>query len=177
MRGLLLIFGLLSTQFLFAQDSASIVSPEIIDAIKKDIWVPFMESYRDLDSKKLKSIHTADIFRVTIDNNRVETGMKYLEKFGGFIDGIKERGNGLGIAFSIMTSAIDDTGKLVYQTGYYRFSQRRGDEEELTVRGYGFFNVALRNEDGKWKISLDSDKRTSIDEVKFQESGMIYELK
>ncbi|MEX0361827.1 MAG: hypothetical protein AB3N10_12670, partial [Allomuricauda sp.] len=48
------------------------VNPEIIDAIKKDVWVPFMESYNELNPNKLKSIHSPEIVRVTIDDNQIK---------------------------------------------------------------------------------------------------------
>lgn len=51
------------------------VSKEITEAIIKDVWQPFMESYRGLDIKKFKSIHTINLTRVSIDMNKIETGV------------------------------------------------------------------------------------------------------
>lgn len=133
-----------------------------------------MQAYRDTDAEKLKSIHTWDIMRITIDDNSIETGATYLENFGGFIESIGKSDREVAIAFSILSTAVDE--HLAYQTGYYRFSSKEKGEEEFTVRGYGFFNVALRNEVGTWKISMDSDKRADIDEEEFRRGGMVYEL-
>ena len=48
----------------FSQQSKPLdVDMEIVASVKKDVWIPFMESYRDLDSKKLIAIHSPDITR------------------------------------------------------------------------------------------------------------------
>ncbi len=151
------------------------VPTQILDKIKSDVWIPFMQSYRDLDSDKIKSIHSPDIVRITIDNNKVETGQDYLDNFGGFLESVKSRGGQLGIAFSLRSTAINQSEDVAYQTGYYRFSSKREGENDLQVRGYGHFNVALRKEGGVWKLTLDSDKRVPIDAEEFN-SGTVYTL-
>ncbi len=152
------------------------ISEETMSAIKKDIWIPFMEAYADLDSEKLKSIHSADIVRIYLDQNTVENGEDYMEHFGGFLDNMKQGGGRLGIAFVILSTAIDEKEQLAYQTGYYRFSSQRKDDPELAVRGYGLFNVGLKKEDGTWKLWLDSDKRINIHATEFNNQDIIYEL-
>ena len=74
---LILLIPLLSLQ---AQEQ------DVIEAIRKDIWIPFMESYAELDSEKLQSIHSRDIVRVLIDQNKVQSGQRYLDDFGGYSD-------------------------------------------------------------------------------------------
>ena len=152
------------------------VPKEVIESIKTDVWIPFMESYADLDSDKLKSIHTKDIVRITIDQNEVKTGTSYLEHFGGFLDNVKQRGGQLGIAFAILSTAVDESQDIAYQTGYYRFSSKRKDDENLVPRGYGYFNVGLRKENGTWKLWMDSDKRTDISHSDFHNVDIIYDL-
>ncbi|MGW9686370.1 YybH family protein [Flagellimonas sp. 2504JD1-5] len=152
------------------------VSDSVIETIRDDVWIPFMEAYAQLDSDKLKSIHSKDIIRITIDQNRIETGSNYLENFGGFLDQMKQGGNEMAIAFAILSTAIDESGSLAYQTGYYRYSSRRTGDEKLTPRGYGYFNVALKKENDTWKITLDSDKRVDISDEDFREQKILYEL-
>nr|WP_299173466.1 nuclear transport factor 2 family protein [uncultured Allomuricauda sp.] len=152
------------------------VSDEVIEAIRDDVWIPFMEAYAEFDSDKLKSIHSKDIVRVTIDQNQIETGEKYLENFGDFLQHMKQAGNEVAIAFAIQSTAIDEGGALAYQTGYYRYSSKRNGEEKLTPRGYGYFNVALKKESEMWKLWLDSDKQTDISDKDFQAQEILYEL-
>lgn len=166
----LCFFGLSMAQ------ETKVVSEEIITSIKKDIWIPFMEAYADLDSEKLKSIHSGDIVRIYLDQNTVESGQSYMENFGGFLDDMKQRDDRLGIAFVILSTAIDEKEELAYQTGYYRFSSKRKDDPELVVRGYGLFNVGLKKENNVWKLWLDSDKRINIDAAEFNAQDIIYEL-
>ena len=136
-----------------------------------------MEAYAELDAKKLKSIHAVDIFRVTIDQNEVRTGEAYLEEFGGFLEQVKDRKGKLGIAFAILTTAIDSSGDLAYQTGYYEFSSQGENDPNLVVRGYGLFNVGLRKTNGIWKLFLDSDKRIDITKAEFEDQEIVYRLK
>lgn len=152
------------------------IPQETLEAIKTEVWIPFMEAYDQSDSQKLKSIHTQDIFRVTQDQNQVETGESYLEEFGNFVKTVKARGSQIGIAFAIRSTALKDAGDMAYQTGYYRFSSKRGDDEDLVIRGYGEFNVGLRKENGTWKIWLDADKRIQLSPEDFNAQEIVYEL-
>lgn len=174
MKQFIAILLLCFSGFCFAQQNE--VPQEVLEKIKQDVWIPFMEAYAQLDSEKLKSIHTDDIFRVTIDQNQVRTGQSYLEDFGGFLDKMRDDGGGLGIAFAIISSATNGSGDLAYQTGYYEFSSKGKDEPELKVRGYGHFNVALRKVEGVWKLFLDSDKRIKLTLEEFEEEQTVYRL-
>lgn len=161
----------------FGQQPKKTIASETLEAIKNDVWVPFMEAYDQLDSNKIKSIHSKDIVRVTIDQNNIETGNPYLDGFGGFIESMKTQGNKLGIAFAILSTATNATGDIAYQRGYYRLSSQGQGDETLQIRGYGYFNVGLRKEDGIWKIWLDSDSHTAISHDDFTNAEIVYELK
>jgi len=150
------------------------VSDHLIDEIRKDVWQPFMESYRDLDSEKFKSIHNSNILRITIDANKIENGSPYLNNLGNFLQQVKKMNRQVAIRFSIISTAIG--ADKAYQTEYYCFLSRGSDKESFAPRGYGFFNVVLGKENGKWKIEMDADKSIQIKEEKFRESGVIYEL-
>ncbi|TMU56643.1 YybH family protein [Flagellimonas algicola] len=152
------------------------VNPEIIDAIKKDVWIPFMESYNELNPNKLKSVHSQEIVRVTIDDNEIKSGESYLEYFGKFLDIVKKKGGKVAIAFAILSTAVDESEEMAYQTGYYRFSSLGKDGEEMVVRGYGYFNVGLKLEDDGWRIWLDSDKKADISDSEFSKQKTLYEM-
>ncbi|MBO0323129.1 nuclear transport factor 2 family protein [Muricauda sp. CAU 1633] len=160
----------------YGQRPAKQISNETLEAIKNDVWIPFMEAYDQSDSQKLKSIHTEDIVRVTQDQNLIETGESYLTNFGQFVESVKARGSQLGIAFAILSTAMDDGGELAYQTGYYRFSSRHGEDQDFAVRGYGQFHVGLKKENGSWKIWLDSDKHIDLPHEEFNAQEIVYEL-
>lgn len=174
MRHVIYIFLFFSSFFCLSQENE--VPKAVLDKIKNDVWLPFMEAYAELDSDKLKSIHSEDIFRVTIDQNNIQTGQAYLNGFGGYLYQVKSNGGKLGIAFAILTTAIDTSGDLAYQTGYYEFSSKNKDESSLTVKGYGLFNVALRKTDNVWKLFLDSDRRINISLSQFDNEEIVYRL-
>ncbi|MEM8927939.1 MAG: nuclear transport factor 2 family protein [Bacteroidota bacterium] len=174
MKNSFFLLLVLMLQFLNAQKKQ--VPQEILESIKHDVWIPFMEAYAQLDAKKLKSIHDSDIFRVTMDQNTVKTGQTYLDDFGGFLDKVNANGGGLGIAFAISTTAIDSSGNRAYQTGYYEFSSRNHDDPDLMVRGYGHFSVALRKTEGLWKLFLDADRRVDINLEEFESQAIVYRL-
>ena len=152
------------------------VSQEVIKSIQTDIWIPFMESYAELNPEKLKGLHSKDIIRIYLSQNKIRTGEPYLERFSSFLDSSKERGDKVAIAFTILSTAIDDDETLAYQTGYYKFSSKQKDDTEMVVRGYGYFTVGLKLENEKWKLWLDSDQRTDISEEEFKSEGILYEL-
>ena len=150
------------------------VTPEHLEEIKKDVWTPFMESYRELDAEKLQSIHTADIVRVEVDNGIIEAGDKYLGNLERFFTYVEERERQMDISFTIMTTSIGEG--IGYQTGYFRVRSKDKTEDEYTPRGFGFFNVLLKKQEGKWKIAMDSDKPATITNEEFQSSEVLYTL-
>lgn len=175
MKQLITTFFLCCFVLSFGQKKST-VSEEIIAAIKKDVWIPFMEAYDELDPNKLKSIHSQEIVRITIDQNEIKSGESYLEHFGNFLVNVRQRGSKVGISFAILSTAIDESEEIAYQTGYYRFSSQGKNDDEMVIRGYGYFNVGLKEEDGVWKIWLDSDKKSDISHSDFSNSKTVYEL-
>ncbi len=158
---------LLPSKVLAQQGKPLEVSKEITEAILKDVWQPFMESYRELDIKKFQSIHASNLTRVSIDMNKIENTSTYFKNLDGFFQSVIKMNRQMDIKFSILSSATSEDK--AYQTGYYCFSSRASDSESFQPRGYGLFNVILIKEDGVWKISMDADE--------FRKSGVIYELK
>lgn len=157
------------------QPKPLVVDSQIVASVKKDVWIPFMESYRDLDRQKLISIHAPDITRVSINSNKIESGSDYLDNLGSMFQMVKRMNKEMSIMFSIISSAT--TKNKVYQTGYYIFSSRvKGGE--FKPRGKSFFSVILiKDKDtGTWKISLDADKKTQFTQEEFMNSGTIYKL-
>ncbi|MGX1930028.1 hypothetical protein [Flagellimonas sp. 2504JD4-2] len=175
MKQLTILLFLFCVTISFGQKK-NVVSDEIIEAIKNDVWIPFMESYDELDPNKLKSVHSQEIVRITIDQNVIRSGESYLEHFANFLVNSKKQGNKVAISFAILSTAVDESEELAYQTGYYRFSSQGKNDEEMVVRGYGYFNVGLKEEEGVWKIWIDSDQKSDISDSDFSKSKTLYEL-
>ena len=81
----------------------------------------------------------------------------------------------MDIRFSILSSATGN--EKVYQTGYYCVGSRASNSDSFQPMGYGYFTVVLTKENDQWKISLDADKKATIDEEEFIKAGIIYALK
>ncbi len=170
----LVILMFTSNHALSQQDNTLESHENSIASIFDDVWLPFMESYRDADIQKFKSIHAKDLARVSIDKNTIQSLSNYVPEMEGVFQKLKGMGRQMDIRFSILSSAVDETK--AYQTGYYCFSTRASESDSFQPHGYGFFNVLLIKEDGQWKISTDADKQADISEAEFAESGTIYKL-
>ena len=170
------IILLLYFSFTIIHGQENQVSEDIIESIKADVWIPFMEAYRDFDEERLKSIHTANIIRINIDDNKVRTGETYLNEFASFLPRMKDNGDKVGIAFAILTTAVDESKQIAYQTGYYQFLMQAKGEEKRTPRGYGYFHVGLKIDEGKWKIFLDSDKKVDMNPAQFEGKPTLYRI-
>jgi ketosteroid isomerase-like protein len=170
----LLVF-VFSSNSSFGQEVNSKESTEnTMTAIYNDVWLPFMESYRELNIEKFKSIQAIDLTRVSIDRNTIQTKSAYFAEIEGFFKQIQQSKREMNIRFSILTSATGNDK--AYQTGYYSIGSRRSNSESFQPMGYGYFTVVLMKKEGKWKISVDADKQAVIDEAEFRKSDLIYEL-
>lgn len=150
------------------------VDKDIVASIKQDVWIPFMESYRELNTEKLVSVHSSKITRVSVDLHKIESGQEYLKSLGKLFNQIKQMNIDIDIKFSVVTSAT--SANRVYQEGYYVFSTKAKDKKSYQPMGYAAFSVILTKENGKWKISLDTDKKAKITQEEFMKSGTIYAL-
>jgi ketosteroid isomerase-like protein len=170
-------FLFLTTQTLFSQQGKPLaVDANVVEAVKKDIWIPFMESYRDLDFDQLKSIHADEITRVSVPMNQIQTGDDYWNTMNAFFQQIKTMNYQMNIRFSILTSAT--SADKVYQTGYYTIGLKSNGEDDYRSTGYSSFSIlAIKDvKDGKWKITFDKDAPLQLTEEEFQK-GAVYQLK
>jgi len=156
------------------EDNSMISTDDIMISVYEDVWKPFMESYRELNIEKFKSLQAKDLTRVSIDRNTIQTKTKYFVEIEAFFNQIKQINRQMDIKFSIMSTATGNNK--VYQTGYYGISLSGSDSEFSQSMGYGYFTVVLIQEDRSWKISMDADKQVTIDEDEFRKSDVIYEL-
>lgn len=165
---------LFSTQ-LFSQQRPVKVDSLIVESIEKEVWIPFMESYRDLDFQKLESIHTKDITKVSPKMNQIQTGATYLKTLNAFFEQIKSLNYQMDIRLSIVSSATSE--EKVYQTGYYTIGLRKDDQSAYQSTGYSTFSIlAEKDQAGRWKIAFDTDEPTKMTEEEFMKSGIIYTL-
>lgn len=159
---------------LIAQWRPDPVPDTLLTSVMEDIWLPFMEAYRDYDTEKIMALHMPDIIRVSEKSGTIDMGQPYIEAFGGALTRWQEEGRIMRIAFSIINTSYGSG--FVSQRGYYRISAKEPGDEKIIPRGYSEFNVILKNSHGQWKFFLDSDRRVDITEDDFQATGLVYEL-
>ena len=146
-----------------------------LNDIYNEVWLPFMQSYRNLDLEQFKALQTSDLTKVSISRNTIQSTSEYFAEIDAFFNQFKLMNRQMDIRFSILSSAFG-TDK-VYQTGYYAIGARTAASEQFQTMGFGYFTVVLDKTPEGWKISLDADKQTRIDEEEFRKSGTVYELK
>ncbi len=157
-----------------AQYTPPVVPDTLLASIEEDIWVPFMEAYRDYDADKIMALHTKDIIRVSEKSGTIDTGQPYIEAFGRALSRWQEEGRLMRISFSIINTSYGSG--LVSQRGYYKISAQEPGDEAIIPRGYSEFNVIFRVEGGQWKFMFDSDRRVDITDEVFRATGLVYEL-
>lgn len=173
-RKLFALLFILAPGILMAQWEPDPVPDTLLKSIEEDIWIPFMESYRDYDAEKIMSIHTKDIIRVSEKNGTIDSGQPYINAFGQAVGHWQEEGRIMRISFSIINTSYGMN--LVSQRGYYKISAQGPGEEAITTKGYSEFAVLLRNEGGHWKFAIDTDRKVEITEEDFQSSGLVYQI-
>lgn len=173
---IILVFILTSNKSDAQQMTPVEVDSIIVETVKEEVWIPFMESYRELDGQKFESIYTSDVTRVSTDLNQIETGEEYFKNISSFFERIKSMNLQMDITFSIVSSATSEDK--VYQTGYYSIGLRKNDNDPFQSTGYAQFIVLMEkeSENDSWKISLDTDKQVKLTKEEFIESGTIYQL-
>jgi len=175
-----LVFKLLTFFFVLNSYSQQMtpnkVDPLIVESIKETIWIPFMESYRELDVTKLVSLYANELTRVSLDLNKIENKSEFSESMRSFFERMRTMNLQMDIRFSIVSTATSNDK--VYQTGYYSFGLRKNKDEPYRISGYSRFDVLLVKDksNGSWSIVLDSDKRENLTEEEFLDSGMLYKL-
>lgn len=117
--------------------------------INAQIWVPFIQSYADGDGDLHASLYSKSIVRV--NRGEVTTGDAYIERMRDYVNSLRARG-GRAIAFRFNERSTD--GETAYETGVYRLAGNNGTAH------YGQFEVIIRKENGRWKLTFDHDQPT-----------------
>lgn len=141
-----LIIGLLAVLSLAGFARAN---EHTIREINQQVWVPFIQSYAEADGDLHASLYSKDIVRVNRGN--VTSGDTYIERMRNYVDGLRGRG-GRAIAFRFSERSSNEDA--AYETGVFRLMRDDG------TAAYGQFEVIIRKEDGRWKLTFDHDQPT-----------------
>jgi ketosteroid isomerase-like protein len=145
---LLSIFALLISISAFGQNDQA--------GINTQVWKPFTRAIMSQDVSAFIALHSKDVVRAELNGNRVLSYTDYLAGMEKSWPGWKEsiQKNNTQYIFELRFLQRISNGNLAYEVGYFKnLSITNGQKRE----SYGKFQVALRKENGVWKILVDSD--------------------
>lgn len=156
------------TLVMLSLSTLSIAQPDAVQRqINEQLWKPFSATYAALDAPGFSALHTPDVVRIIRDAGTILTGAGYRTAIAENFNESRTRNLRRSIEFRFTERFVD--GDIAFESGYYKIISRYGEQEEYTF--YGQFDVVLRQENGRWKIAVDTDtsKRGALSEADFQQ--------
>lgn len=138
-------------------------------AINTQVWKPFTEAIMKQDVETFIQLHSKDVIRVERDSKQVMNYEQYKAAMEKSWPGWKRSmaRDGLTYTFELRFLERVSNGAQAFEVGYFKNETvNTKGEKELS---FGQFHVALRKENGVWKIlaDADSDNNRSITEAMF----------
>jgi len=117
--------------------------------INEQVWIPFIASFNARDTKAFMAVHSKDVIRAPRDSKELLNFAEYTKQ--------TERGEQQKTKHTLELRFIDRIANKdqAFEVGIYKYTA--WDEKGEPSSGYGKFHVALRKENGVWKILVDSD--------------------
>jgi ketosteroid isomerase-like protein len=127
--------------------------------INEQVWIPFAKAIMTHDPEAFISLHSKDLIRVERDGKSVKGYEKYKK---GMMEGWPKWGeytkqNKIQNTFELRFLERHSNGEQAFEVGYFKNESINPNGEKHI--SYGQFHVALRKENGVWKILVDSDSR------------------
>lgn len=124
--------------------------------INDQVWKPFTQAIMSQDVEKFLSVHSKDLVRAERNGKRVLTYDQYktgMEKNWPLWKETNKKDN-VQYTFELRFLERISNETQAYEVGYFKnLTIKAGEKRE----SYGQFHVALRKENGVWKILVDSD--------------------
>ena len=161
MKRLFLACFLFSTISCFSQQSAQ--------EINDQVWKPFVKAIMERDAETFMSLHSKDLVRAERDGKRVLNYEQYKNGMANWPSRKESnKANNIKHTFELRFLERISNETQAFEVGYFK-NETVTDAGEKRV-SYGQFHVALRKENGIWKILVDSDSNNgkTITEEMFQ---------
>lgn len=159
-KNLLSVFILLSSGAVFAQNTEK--------EINDQVWKPFIRAIQTQDTEGFIQLHSRDVMRVERDNKQILNYEQYKSDMQKSWSAWKQSValEKTKYTFELRFLERISKGDQAFEVGYFK-------NETISAKGekhisYGQFHVALRKENGTWKILVDSDssnKRSITEEM------------
>ncbi|MDX2283193.1 MAG: nuclear transport factor 2 family protein [Bacteroidia bacterium] len=124
-----------------------------LDAINRDIWMPFSRAWAALDDTAYLRLHTADFVRVSAGGPFIGGLAAYAAQEQRFFSAMRAQGSTVRISFRFLERIANDS--LASERGIYEtIIQRPGG---APAASYGKFHVIHRRTAAGWRILVDYD--------------------
>jgi hypothetical protein len=125
--------------------------------INEQVWKPFTKAIMTHDVGLFISLHSTDLLRAERDAKRV---LNYEQYKTGMEQGWPQwkesnKKNNIQYTFELRFLERISNENQAFEVGYFKNESVNSTGEKRI--GYGQFHVALRKENGIWKILVDSD--------------------
>lgn len=160
--------NLLSISFLLI--SVVVVAQNAEKEINEQVWKPFTQAIMTQDMETFIALHSKDVMRVERDHKQILNYEAYKSDLAKSWPAWKQSiaVEKTKYTFELRFLERISKGDQAFEVGYFK-------NEMINAKGekhisYGQFHVALRKENGVWKILVDSDSnnKRSITEEMFQ---------
>ena len=130
-----------------------VAGQSIQQSINDQVWKPFISTYNNRDTDGFMAIHSKDVVRSPRDAKMVLNWNEYFEQQKRGDDDGKTSGNKRHLGLRFAERIANDNQAM--EVGIYKviISDKTGNIRTF----YGRFHVALRKENGIWKILVDTD--------------------
>jgi ketosteroid isomerase-like protein len=159
-KTLLSIFLLLTGVAAYAQNAEK--------EINDQVWKPFTQAIKIQDIESFMALHSKDVMRVERDNGHILNYDQYKKDLTMSWPAWKQamEVDKTKMHFELRFLERTSNGSQAFEVGYFKNETVNAKGEKRI--GYGQFHVALRKENGVWKILVDSDsnnKRSITEEM------------
>jgi ketosteroid isomerase-like protein len=121
--------------------------------INNQVWKPFIETYNNHDTQGFLAVHSKDVIRSPRDSKSVWNWNEYFQRIKQGDDEAKTTGTKRKLELRFTERIANND--LAVDVGIYKATSIESDGKSRAF--YGRFHVALRKENGTWKILVDTD--------------------
>ena len=149
MKKLLILFFVIAFITVKAQTNQS--------EINEQVWKPFTKAIMAQDVERFISVHSKDVVRAERNSKRVLNYEQYKNEMFASWPKWKARNATANVKYTFELRFLEriNNETQAFEVGYFKNETiKAAGEKEIY---YGKFQVALRKENGIWKILVDSD--------------------
>src|SRR5690348_13812946 len=136
--------------------SLEVLGQDAVKEINEQVWKPFTQAIMNQDAEKFIAVHSKDLVRAERDGKKVLSYDQYKTRMDESWPNWKEanKKNNVQYTFELRFLERISNETQAFEVGYFKNETITAGEKRTS---YGQFHVALRKENGVWKILVDSD--------------------